>query len=144
MGTITLVSGPLAKEGATFRYVGTADECDGCGLREICHKLKPGRYYKVVKVRKVEHPCEVHVDDKVHVVEVEELPVETSIPQRKALEAALITLDGPECPRKWCPNHALCTLPGDIRGKKVMVLKIGELLECPRGLKLKRAMIEPK
>ena len=106
--------------------------------------MSPGRYFKVTKVRNVEHPCEVHVNDRVHVVEVEELPMETSIPQRKALEAALITLDEPECPKKWCPNHILCTLPEDIRGKKISILKIKELLECPRGLKLKRAMIEPK
>ena len=144
MGTITLISDPLAKEGATFRYVGPADECDGCGLKEICHKLDPGRYYKVTKLRKVEHPCAVHLNDRVHVVEVEELPMETSIPQRKAMEAALIILDEPECPKKWCPNYLLCTLPEGIRGKKILILEIKELLECPRGLKLKRAMIESK
>ncbi len=144
MGIITLVGKPITKEGSIFRYIGMAEECDGCNLKDICHKLKPGRKYLVVKVRKVTHPCQVHMDDKVTVVEVEELPLDTSIPKRKALEAALITLDEELCPLRWCENHVLCTLPDDVRGKKATVKKILEELECPRGLKLKRAIIEPK
>ena len=144
MGIITLVAKPLAKEGSIFRYVGMAEECGGCDLKDICHKLKPGRKYHVVNVRNVTHPCQVHLDDKVNVVEVEELPLETSISKRKALEAALVKLDEEQCPMRWCENHILCTLPEDVRGKKVSIKKILEELECPRDLKLKRAIIEPK
>jgi uncharacterized protein (UPF0179 family) len=144
MGTITLAGRPVAKEGAIFRYSGKADECDACGLVNICHKLRKDRYYKVVKVRDVTHPCAVHIDDKVYVVEVEELPLELSVPQRKALEAALVTLDEPECSWNWCPNHSLCTVPEDLRGIKVKVDEVKDLLECPRGLRLKRTIVRER
>jgi hypothetical protein len=144
MGIITLAGPPLSIEGKVFRYVGMADECSQCGLKDICHKLKPGRRYRVVKVRKITHPCMVHLDDMVTVVEVEELPMEASIPQRKALEAALVTLDEQECPYRWCENHALCVLPEDLKGKKVSIKEIKEALDCPRDLRLKRSIIEPK
>ena len=124
--------------------MGKAEECEECGLKDICHRLKKGRRYRVIGVRKINHPCPVHMNDKVIVVEVEELPLETSIPQRKAMEAALVTLDNSICPMAWCENHALCILPEDIMGKKASVMEIGDELVCPRGLKLKRAIVEPR
>lgn len=144
MGIITLAAQPLAEKGKIFRYTGRTEECDQCGLKEICHKLKKGRRYVVVSVRKIDHPCPVHMNDRVTVVEVEELPLEASIPQRKALEAALVTIDDDICPMGWCENHALCTVPEDVRGKKASIREIGEALECPRGLRLKKAIIEPR
>lgn len=144
MGTITLASISMSREGAVFRYVGMAEECSECGLKEICHKLSPGRFYKVTKVRDVIHPCKVHDGDQVKVVEVEEMPLEMSIPQRKALEGALISLDEEDCPNTWCDNHFLCAVPDDIKGKKVAVKEVKELLECPRGLKLLRSIVESR
>jgi hypothetical protein len=144
MGIVTLAGPSLAKVGAVFRYAGSADECEECGLKAVCHKLKPGYRYEVTAVRDVEHPCQVHSGATVTVVEVEELPVEAAIPSRTALEAALVTLDEPECPRKWCPNHALCTVAEDLKGGKVAVKEIKGQLECPRGLKLKKVIVEPR
>ncbi len=143
MGIITLAGRTLAKEGVEFRYTGPADECMDCGLKAVCHKLTPGRKYRVVSVRDVEHACQVHDGDLVRVIEVEELPIEVSIPSRKALEAALIVLDQPDCPRKWCQNHILCTIPSGLKGKKVAIKEIGAIVDCPRDLKLKKAIVEP-
>jgi hypothetical protein len=144
MGIITLAGGALSNEGAVFRYTGTADECEECGLKNVCHRLIPGRRYRVVSVRDIEHDCPVHHEGKVKVVEVEELPMELAIPSRKALEAALVVLDEPECPRKWCPNHVLCTIPQDLKGGKVAIKELKESLDCPRDLKLKRSIVEPR
>ena len=144
MGTITLVGRNMAKKGAVFTYLGTADECSGCSLAEICHKLDEGRRYRITKVRKVTHPCRIHADDTVIVVEVEALPYEISVPAKKALEGAIIRLDEADCPMRWCPNHSLCSIPDDLKGSKAALIEVGGALECPRGLELRKVKVEPK
>ncbi|MFO8050975.1 MAG: UPF0179 family protein [Thermoplasmatota archaeon] len=141
MGKVSLIGRSLAREGAVFTYIGQADECAECKLAKICHGLESGKRYKVVKVREKEHDCPVH--DKVVVVEVEEVPIEVSLPGRKAMEGAVVELDMEECPRKWCPNQRYCRRDLFHKGQKVTVIAVEEVMDCPRGLGLKKARVKP-
>ncbi|MBN1390593.1 MAG: UPF0179 family protein [Candidatus Thermoplasmatota archaeon] len=142
MGKVSLIGKTLAKEGRVFMYAGPAPECGKCKLNTICQNLAVGRKYRVVKVRDKEHDCPAHDQDKVVAVEVEELPLEMSIPDRKALESAIVTIDGDGCRYRWCDNNHLCRYEGIPKGTKVLLLTIEEDLVCPISLKLKRAVVE--
>ena len=135
---------PLAKVGQRFRYMGIAEECEPCEFKGICHSLERGRTYRITNVRDKDHPCALHTDDRAVVVEIVEEPIEASIPSRKALEGALVTLEEPECPVVWCPNHFLCSREFLATGQKVLVASVGPEMECPRGLKLRRAVVEKR
>ncbi|MFW3145919.1 MAG: UPF0179 family protein [Thermoplasmatota archaeon] len=141
MGKVTLVGRSLAREGAVFLYAGQADECSNCRLKDICQNLQEGKRYRIVKVREKDHDCPVHEDGKVSAVEVEEAPLEVSIPERKALEGAVVALEE-ECPLRWCHNHRYCRRDLFPKGQKVALVEVYELLECPRDLKLKRSLVE--
>jgi uncharacterized protein (UPF0179 family) len=119
-----------------------APECEPCELRTICHGLVRGRTYRVISVRDKDHPCAVHLDDKAVVVEIVEESVEASVPARKALEGAIVTLEGSECPVKWCSNHHLCTRTYLQQGEKVLIVTVADELECPLGLKLRKVTVE--
>jgi len=134
----------MARVGVRFRYTGMAQECEPCEFKVICHSLEKGRTYRVVAVRDKDHPCALHADDKAVVVEIAEEPIEASVPARMALEGALVTLEGPECPVRWCPNQFLCTRAYLAAGQKVLVSTVFEELECPRGIRLKRARVEKR
>ena len=134
----------IAKEGLVFRYVGKAEECSSCEFGSICHNLTQGRRYRVTAVRDIEHECRVHDAGSVKVIEFEELPVEVAIGSRKALEGALVSLDEEECPKRWCPNHVICTRTIYPQGTKALIRKVEEDLECPMELKLKKAEVELK
>lgn len=144
MGKVTLTGPPLARVGVKFRYTGMAEECEPCEFKVICHSLEKGKTYRIVAVRDKDHPCALHTDDRAVVVEISEEPLEASVPTRRALEGALVTLEGPECPVSWCPNHFLCTRAYLANGQKVFVVSVGPELECPRGIRLRRAVVEKR
>jgi uncharacterized protein (UPF0179 family) len=144
MGKVSLIGKTLAKEGQVFTYLGPAPECEPCKLANICQGLEKGKRYKVAKVRKKEHKCPIHDLETVVAVEVEEMPIEVSVPSKKAMEAAVITLDGKSCPIMWCPNNPLCRREAFPKGTKVALVSVHEELECPKGLKLKRTVVEIK
>lgn len=144
MGKVTLIGPPLAKVGLRFRYVGMAEECEPCEFKGVCHNLEKGRTYRIVAIRDKDHPCAVHAEDRAVVVEITEEPLEASVPARKALEGALVTLEEPECPIRWCSNHFLCTRAYLSTGQKVLIASVGSELDCPRGLKLRRAAVEKR
>ena len=142
MGKISLIGRSLAKEGVIFTYSGQADECAKCKLVNICQDLENGNRYRVIKVRKKEHDCPVHEKGKVVVVEIEEASLELSLSNRKAMEGAVVELDIEGCPLIWCPNHGYCRRELFSKGQKVSVIKVGKVMDCPRGLKLKRSQVK--
>ena len=73
MVLVTLVGEQLAVEGEEFTYLGSNNECRNCQLKTVCFNLKPGRKYRITKLRDKHHDCNIH-EGKVIVVEVEELP----------------------------------------------------------------------
>ena len=144
MGKVSLIGKALAKEGQVFTYVGETPECGSCKLSKICQSLDAGKRYRVSKVRTKEHECPVHDLGTVVAVEVEEMPIEVSVPSKKAMEAAVVSLDDESCPIRWCPNNFLCRRELFPKGTKVALTSVHEELECPKGLKLKRTVVEIK
>lgn len=142
MARITLFRSSTAKEGTTFTYIGQAPECAECKVRTICHDLKRNHMYRITALRDKEHDCTVHDGDKVRVVEYEEMPLEIAVPVKKAMEGAIITLEGGECAWVWCASHRYCRRAALPEGAKVRILSLGEDLQCANGTKLKRAVVE--
>ncbi|MDG6224294.1 MAG: UPF0179 family protein [Candidatus Thermoplasmatota archaeon] len=142
MARITLYRSAAAREGTTFTYIGQAPECAECKVRAICHSLEEGHVYRITALRDKEHDCAVHEGDKVRVVEYEEMPLEIAVPVKKAMEGAIITLDGSECTWAWCASHGYCRRTALPEGARVRILSLGEDLECAKGAKLKRAVVE--
>jgi len=142
MVRITLYPSSTASVGREFTYAGEAPECASCKVRAICHDLKPGHAYRIVALREKEHECAVHDGGKVKVVEYEELPLEIALPVRKAIEGAIITLEGSECSARWCIWAKLCRASYLPKGSKAKVVALGEELECHIGQKLIRARIQ--
>jgi len=96
MSKVTLIGKSQARMGYTFLYAGDAPECKECKLYRLCHTLREGWTYEVVRVRGVTHTCPVH-EDGASVVEVKELPLKLAISRKEAIEGAIITVEGRKC-----------------------------------------------
>lgn len=144
MGKVSLIGKSLAKEGMVFIYIGQTPECEPCKLGKICQDLEIGKRYKISKVREKEHKCPIHDLETVVAVEVEEMSIEITMPLKKAMEAAVVTLDDESCPIRWCSNNYLCRRELFPKGTKVALISVHEELECLKGLKLKRTVVEIK
>ncbi len=142
MSNITLIGKEVARVGFIFTYVGTSPECVDCQVKKACHDLKTGYRYRITAIRDKEHDCPVHDGGKAVIVEYEELKVEASIPSNKAIEGAIISLKDGSCQVLSCANHRLCRKENPAAGKKVKITKLMEEINCPRGLKLRRAEVE--
>ena len=69
---ITLIGKELAKEGVSFIFYESAEECSTCRFKASCvDSLKEGHRYTITEVRDVEQKCPIHENDKVQVVSVE-------------------------------------------------------------------------
>jgi len=103
---LTLVSSNLAKVGYQFQHMGEAEKCrKSCSLYKVCiGNLRRGSIYEVIEVRDKVHPC-ILIDDKVNVVKVKELPIETLIDSRSAFESAIITYRQHKCSEIACSNY---------------------------------------
>ncbi|EHR78028.1 hypothetical protein OCC_04912 [Thermococcus litoralis DSM 5473] len=138
---ITLVGEKLAKPGAEFIYYGPADPCKSCRLARVCvGNLEPGRRYKVVRVRNIEHSCPLH-EGKVRVVEVVEPAIEIAIEPRIAIVGSKIKLSFVDCSDPEKQN--LVRPEGLFEGDSVKILEILGDFECDgKKYKLARVMRE--
>ncbi len=125
---ITLVGEKLAKPGLEFIYEGPAEPCKTCRLARVCvGNLEPGRRYRIVRVRNIEHSCPLH-EGKVRVVEVVEPPVEVLVDPRTAIVGSKITLKFVDCDD---PSMEDVVRPaGLFEGDRVKVLEILGDVEC--------------
>ena len=133
---ITLVGKAIAKEGSEFYYIGPAEECDGCKLRNVCHNLEEGTRYRVTSVRGQEHACALLDDEPVVAVEVEKTATPAILPKKGLLEGITITYSVSKCDEIGCPNYGLCHPVGKTEGSKYSVSRMGKDVECPRGDRL--------
>lgn len=133
---ITLVGKAIAKEGSEFYYIGPAEECDGCKLRNVCHNLEEGTRYRVTSVRGQEHACALLDDEPVMAVEVEKTTTPAILPKKGLLEGITITYSVSKCDEIGCPNYGLCHPVGKTEGSKYSVSRMGKDVECPRGDRL--------
>jgi len=141
MVLVTLVGERQAKPGYEFIYNGSLPDCKDCKLKTVCFNLVEGRKYRVKDVRSIHHDCQIH-EEGVRVVEVDAVPLEIAIPDRMALEGAVITLDEQTCNNLGCEKEDLCTRHGLKVGLKYKVAEVGEDVQCPEGRKMKRVRLE--
>jgi hypothetical protein len=138
MVLITLVGKKLAQEGNEFIYLGITQKCKNCRLKTVCSNLQEGRAYKVVKVRDKSHSCSLH-EDGVVVVEVEKLPAEVNIKEKEA-EATAVAYRPIKCNKVLCKEHEACV--PNIKEKEYKIVEAIGDVECPKGYKLKKVLID--
>jgi uncharacterized protein (UPF0179 family) len=130
MVLVTLVGEHLAVEGEEFTYLGANTECRNCQLKTVCFNLKPGRQYRITKLREKHHDCTVH-EGTVIVVEVEELPLTVAITQNLA-EGETAIVERQDCKNIGCESFEICTNTTQQNGKSYVVKKVYEKITCPK------------
>jgi len=134
MVLVTLVGEQLAVEGQEFVYLGSNSECRNCQLKTVCFNLKPGRNYRITKLREKFHDCNIH-EGKVIVVEVEELPLTVAV-TNVPLEGATTTIEKKDCKNIGCESFEICMTTALQNGKTYTVKKVYEKLTCPKNYEL--------
>ncbi|HVQ00937.1 MAG TPA: UPF0179 family protein [Candidatus Thermoplasmatota archaeon] len=130
MVLVTLVGEQLAVEGEEFIYLGSNSECRNCQLKTVCFNLKPGRRYRITKLRDKNHDCNLH-EGKVVVVEVEELPLTVAVPEEFP-EGKTTTVRKQTCKNIGCDSFEICTNLGLQNGRSYTVKKVYEKIQCPK------------
>lgn len=141
MAVITLLGESLAREGEIFVYTGYLKECKECKLKTVCFNLDEGRRYRVVAVREKHHDCPVF-EGGVRVVEVEPVALECAMDAKKVVEGMVITYSRKACNRLGCENYILCKVQGTRKGQRYRILKVLGDLDCPKGKRLKKVLLE--
>ncbi|KYK23070.1 hypothetical protein AYK25_06825 [Thermoplasmatales archaeon SM1-50] len=134
MVLVTLVGEQLAMEGQEFTYLGSNSECKNCQLKTVCFNLKPGRSYRITKLREKSHDCNLH-EGRVIVVEVEELPLTVTI-NKELPEGTTITVEKKDCKNIGCDSFDICTNTTHQNGKKYTIKKAYGKIKCPRHFHL--------
>jgi uncharacterized protein len=140
MVIVTLVGEDIAVEGNEFVYLGANTECRNCQLKTVCFNLKPGRTYRISKIRDKRHNCTVH-DGQVVVVEVEEQPISGMV-DMDVMEGASVPLRKTGCRNLSCNFFDVCTNPGITSGRSYQVTKNYGKVECPKGSTLYRVDVK--
>ena len=135
MPLITLIGERLAKKDKEFVFCGANMGCRDCKLRSVCLNLEEGRRYVIRNVRETRHECKLHEGSAV-VVEIEKVPVKTSVHRRNAIEGAVVTVAELDCRNLACELYRTCHPPGMKEGMKGKLLKKVKDAECPAGLEL--------
>ncbi len=140
MAQITLVGERQAVVGHEFVYRGPQPECRACRVKTVCLNQETGRRYRVVQVRDISHPCLLN-EERARVVEAEPAPPECSLPERGAVEGALIGYEPLVCANAACPHFRVCHPVGIERGTRLRILHLGEELDCPLGYEIASAEV---
>jgi len=139
MPLVTLIGEKLAIEGIEFEYIGPNNDCRNCKLKTVCFNLKPGRRYKITNIRDKKHSCNVH-EGAAAVVEVEELPIITSIDKKykKGEETKIIKID---CKSIGCDNYEICRINVQ-KDKKYAIVNLIKDIDCPLDYNLNKAELK--
>jgi len=143
---VTLLDENQAKVGYRFVLYSIPDVCKKCRLFKAClSKLKPGRTYRVVSVRRKKHICPLTNRPAV-VVKVVEEPLHIVLPSAKAIEGVTLVYneDFSKCPfRTQCRYYRYCNPePAVTKGTKLKISKIVSKVNCARGLSLVLVEVE--
>ena len=138
---VTLVPTVLAKKGTSFTFMGLPKECRKCQLYFLCSRLIKGVPYKVVRLRKVKHPCKVH--DEVQVAVVKIMPLKVMLPSNAAIPGIILRYPWIMCKETSCPHRELCR-PKSLKGvNKVKVIKVFPSIFKCRYKELRLALVLP-
>lgn len=132
MVLLTVIGKRLAKKGVVFTFRGPLSNCRECKVKNICFHLTKGKKYRIISARDIVHECPEH-EEGVLVVEVEEVPFETTVPKKRALEGSTVTLELPKCSERGCEFYRLCFPMAMDSGQKIVVSKILGNIDCPAG-----------
>lgn len=140
---LTLVPSTLAAKGYRFTFTGPNRdiECAACPFTKLCFGLEPGRRYEVKTVREVQHPCELHDEGRVRVVEAVEVPFATTI-ERRHLRGTAAHWTPIPCGKPECKNWGLCHPVGPTAGAGHAIVAQKGKLECPAGYDLERVELK--
>ena len=139
MPLITLIGEKLAKEDNEFIYLGPDNDCRNCKLKTVCFNLKPGRHYKITKIRDKRHNCSIH-DGNAAVIEVQEMPIFTAI-DKKLSEGCETKIEKKECRNIGCPNYELCNNITLQKDKNYKITETYESIDCIMGYELQKAKL---
>jgi len=134
MPIVTLVGERVAKKGNEFIYLGPSPECKNCKLKTVCFNLKRFRRYRIVGIRNKRHSCNQH-DGGVRVVEVEELPIVSSL-EGKIKEGSKTKVKIIDCKRLDCENYDICHNPAVEENRDYKISKVIGEMNCKIGKKL--------
>lgn len=140
MPLVTLVGEKLAKEGKELVFYGMGKECKGCRLKSACLNLEEGRRYRIKNVRDNKHECKIH-EGGVRVVEMEKVPIPTTIARKKTVEGAMISFTPMNCKNLGCQFYKLCHPLGIENGIKGKVVGVGSEIDCPNGHELVKVQL---
>jgi uncharacterized protein (UPF0179 family) len=138
---VSLVGETQAKVGTTFIFLGPLSECRDCKRKTVCFNLEEGTLYEIVSVRDKHHDCNVH-EGGVRVVELKNVPIETTIDSKYAIEGSTVSIDKEECLNIGCENYRMCFLLGPKSSKKFRVVKVKGDVKCPEERSLKTVILE--
>ncbi|HWG84497.1 MAG TPA: UPF0179 family protein [Deinococcales bacterium] len=140
---LTLVPNAAAKVGARFVYRGPnlGEECQGCPFQKLCFGLEAGRAYEVRALRGVTHPCGLHDEAKVQVVEVAEVDFAATLETRH-LRGTAAHWAAPACLRPECPSYALCHPAGTASGARHAIREVGQKVACVAGFDLVQVRLQ--
>ncbi len=137
MTLVTLVGEKIAKEDSEFIYIGPNNDCRNCKLKTVCFNLKPGRRYKIKKIRDKRHSCTMH-EGNTAVVEVIEMPLITAIAKNLIDENSIKIERKNNCRNIGCENIDLCNNPALQNEKTYVIKNVYEQITCPIGNELKK------
>lgn len=140
MALVTLIGENQAKEGYEFIFVGPVPDCKDCKLKTVCFSLREGHRYRVKAVRPIKHECRIH-EVGVRIVEVEEVPMEVCLPEGKAIEGAIVSIERSGCSDIGCSSFRTCSQAGVKEGAKYKVLEVRGAVDCPQGKRIKRVVV---
>jgi len=137
MPLVTLIGEKIAKEDNEFIYIGPNNDCRNCKLKTVCFNLKPGRKYKITKIRDKRHSCTIH-EGNTAVVEVIEMPLIAAIEKKLIGENTIKIEKKKECRNIGCENFELCNNLGLQNEKTYVIKNVYDPVICPIGKELKR------
>ncbi len=137
MTLVTLIGEKIAKEDNEFIYVGPNNDCRNCKLKTVCFNLKPGRKYKIKKIREKRHSCSIH-EGNTAVVEVIEMPLIVAV-EKNLIEENTIKIEKKnECKNIGCENFELCNNLSLQNEKTYVIKNVYDPIICPIGHDLEK------
>lgn len=110
-------------------------------MKGVCFNLEIGMRYRVTGVRTSHHDCKIH-ENGVRAVEVEKIPLLAAVNSKTAIEGATIAFEKRDCWNIGCDYYRLCSPPGLKTEDKLRVVRLGNEITCPDGLKLTEVFLE--
>ena len=105
------------------------------------NNLNVGRIYRVVRCREKILECKIH-EAGAKAVEVVESDISAIIPQKLAMEGAVITYNRQECNAQECGNFEKCIPNGLLDEDRCLVVKVVRKVKCASARSLAEVVLQ--